>query len=131
MRKITTLLTLLLIAVGASAQSWTIDVNPSNGTFYRRDYTVASSSQWAGIFVSNVSGAPAVTITASVGGTVQHKFATTRDGISTQANGTVNWSIAVEDGYVVTGWTLEGAMNNGECVVTPNTGAAVTCTTAG
>ncbi len=130
MRKITTLLTLLLIAVGASAQSWTIDVNPSNGTFYRRDYTVASSSQWAGIFVSNVSGAPAVTITASVGGTVQHKFATTRDGISTEPNGTVNWSIAVEDGYVVTGWTLEGATNGGECVVTPNTGAAVTFTTA-
>ena len=131
MRKLSTLLMLLLVAVGVSAQSWTIDVNTSNGTFLRRDGTPATSSQWAGQFVSNVDGAPVVTIKASVGGTIQHKFATTRDGISTQPSGTVDWTIDVEDGYVITSWTLQGAMNNGECVVTPANGTAVTFTTSG
>lgn len=74
MRKLSTLLMLLLVAVGVSAQSWTIDVNTSNGTFLRRDGTPATSSQWAGQFVSNVDGAPVVTIKASVGGTIQHKL---------------------------------------------------------
>ena len=131
MRKLSTLLMLLLVAVGVSAQSWTIDVNTSNGTFLRRDGTPATSSQWAGQFVSNVDGAPVVTIKASVGGTIEHKFATSRDGISTQPSGTVDWTIDVEDGYVITSWTLQGAMNNGECVVTPANGTAVTFTTSG
>lgn len=131
MRKLSTLLMLLLVAVGVSAQSWTIDVDADNGIYYRRDGSVAADNQWAATFKSNVEGAPQVTITNydNEAGQAGHKFAATSNAAkrkSFSSGKDITWTISVEDGYVITGYTIVGSSNGNTMTLTPEKGGSAT-----
>ena len=117
MRKLTTLLTLLLLCVvGAqAATTYTVSVGPSNGEFYRADGS-QSPTRWAARFVSN--GEPQVTIS-----TTANKFTVARTGFSTYDDANpLTWTISVQDGYAITGYKIVGTATVGTGTATDVTG---------
>ncbi|MBR1594826.1 MAG: hypothetical protein IJ659_08675 [Alloprevotella sp.] len=153
MRKLTTLLTLLLLTVvGAMAQSYTIDVDYEHGTFYRykNGYTMTQNTPgspyngsapvdnagspssnygaWAYKWVSAYSSAPTVTVIADVDNH-GNKFETTTHQFTSGTN--LTWSIEVEEGYRIMSYSIEGTTESGTFTLTPEGQEATNFTTSG
>ena len=146
MRKITTLLTLLLLCgVGAQADL-RVDFGWEYGTYYKKgkqanypgsqfDKTIASaSSQYCNKWISADSYGTNLTVQYGDGGTgsgstTENNFEMNTNAFCTGSScHTVNISVA--DGYEITGYVIKGTAREGSVTVTPAAGGdAVTFTT--
>jgi len=122
MKRFTLLLCSMLLGImGAWADTYTITFDHRTGTFYKSNVV---STGWVNKWVSNESGKPAVTITASANNinTDNGRFA---PGSSTYST----YSISVEDGYIITGFSLNCPTFGAEVTVTPTGESATTVAT--
>lgn len=133
MRKITTLLTLLLTCLtGAMAQEYTILVAPGNGTFYRKG--VVNTDNWCERFVS--TGTPQVTVKTDIIDETNSPYGERKidlkDKLSTgyyiSTGENLKWFISVENGYIITGYKIVGEGDACDCTITPENGTAITFT---
>lgn len=118
MKKLLLLLCTLLGTASAWAASYSITYDTSNGTFYRNG---SASTDWSSKWVSNEAGKPVVTITTSVNN-------------MNGANGRIapqTYTISVEDGYIVTGFSMNCPTFGGTITVTPNGESATEVATGG
>ena len=94
--------------MGAWATEYTITYDTSTGTFYRSG---SASTDWSSKWVSNEAGKPVVTISTSVNN-------------MNGANGRIapqTYTISVEEGYVVTGFSFNNCPTfGGEITLTPS-----------
>lgn len=122
-QKLTLLLLALFTTVGAWAETYTITFDHNAGTFYK-DNAVATG--WVSKWVSNEAGKPAVTITASAN-TINSDNGRMAPGQSQ----TCTYSISVEDGYVVTGFSMNCPTFGADVTVTPTGESAINVATNG
>ena len=102
----------LLGTVGAMSETYTITYDTSNGTFYRSG---SASTDWSSKWVSNEAGKPVVTITTSV-----NNMNGSNGRLAPQT-----YTISVEDGCVVRGFSLNCPTFGGEITLTPSGESAV------
>ena len=124
MKKILLLFCALLATVGAvKAETYTITYGKSTGTFYNIS-NAAVTSGWVSKWVSNEAGKPVVTLTVSANNVNAEngRFAPGQSGSST-------YSLSVEDGYKITGFSLNCPTSGAEVTVTPNGESAVVAAT--
>ena len=110
MKKLTSILTLLLLFVAGTAMAATYEItyDTSTGVFWRNG--AVSTDNWSSKWVSNEAGKPVVTITTSVNN-------------MNAANGRIapqTYTITVEGAYKVTGFTMDCPTFGGTITVTPN-----------
>ena len=122
-QKLTLLLIALLSTIGAMAETYTITFDHRTGTFYKGS-TV--STGWVNKWVSNEAGKPAVTITASA-----NNINTDNGRMAPGSSTTCTYSISVESGYVVKGFSMNCPTSGAEVTVTPAGESAVVVATGG
>ncbi len=114
---------LLATAWAAKAETYTITYGKSTGTFYNSS-NAAVTSGWVSKWVSNEAGKPVVTLTVSANN-VNADNGRFAPGQST----TSTYSLSVEDGYKITGFSLNCPTSGAEVTVTPNGESAVVAAT--
>lgn len=114
---------LLATAWAAKAETYTITYGTSTGTFYNSS-NAAVTSGWVSKWVSNEADKPVVTLTVSANN-VNAENGRFAPGSST----TSTYSLSVEDGYKITGFSLNCPTFGAEVTVTPNGESAVVAAT--
>ena len=116
MRKLFSLMSLLLLCIGGAwAQTYTITYGTSTGTFYNGSNNAVIEG-WIAKWVSNEEGKPAVTLTASA-----NNINAENGRLAPGKSQACTYSLSVEEGYAITGFSMN-------C---PTFGAQVTITPAG
>lgn len=124
MKKLLLLLCALLTLGGSTwAATYTITYGTTTGSFYNGSNAVVTSG-WVSKWVSNEAGKPAVTLTVSANNVNAEngRFAPGQSKSST-------YSLSVEDGYRIAGFSLNCPTFGAEVTVTPNGKSAVVAAT--
>ena len=102
----------------------TVSVGTSTGTYYDGQGNVASA--WGGTWKSSVvtsDSSPLLTVTA---GTVMN--ASTGDLYTLDAGADCTYTLTAADGYVITGYTINGTATDADVVITPRLFPSTTVT---
>ncbi len=124
MKKLLLVLCTLLAGVsGVKAETYTITFDHRTGTFYKSG-TVATG--WVNQWKSNEAGKPVVTLTASA-----NNINTDNGRMAPGSSQSSTYSLSVENGYIVTGFSMDCPTSGAEVTVTPAGESAVVVATGG
>lgn len=124
MKKILLLLCTLLGTVGAGATQYTITYGTTTGTFYNGSGSAVTSG-WVAKWVSNEEGKPKVTLTASA-----NNINAENGRMAPGSSQTSTYTLYVEGGYKVTGFSMNCPTFGAQVTVTP-TGESATVVSTG
>ena len=114
---------LMLVCMGAGATTYTITYDHRVGTFKKGG---SVSTGWVNQWVSNEEGKPVVTLTASA-----NNINTDNGRMAPGSSGSCTYALSVEDGYIITGFSLNCPTSGAEVTVTPGGESATVVSTGG
>lgn len=122
-QKLTLLLIALFTTVGAWATTYTITYGTQTGTFYNGSGSAVTSG-WIAKWVSNEANKPVVTLTASA-----NNINAENGRMAPGQSQTCTYTLYVEGGYKVTGFSMNCPTFNADVTITPTGESATTATT--